>query len=74
MPFKPSFEGDYPTLGFECVEWIEEYLRKPDAADVEPLLLYQEQIEYILEFYRLDPVSGRRKYHRGLLSRPRGWG
>ena len=68
------FEGDFPTLGYQAIDWIEQYLRKPDTADDEPLLLYQEQADFLAEFYRLDPVTGRRVYHRGVLSRPRGWG
>lgn len=72
--FQPQFEGDFPTLGYEAIDWMEWYLQKPDSADTEPFLLYQEQIEFILDFYRLDPKTGRRVYHRGLLSRPRGWG
>lgn len=74
MPWKPQFEGDFPTLGYEVVDWIEAYLQKPDTADYEPFRLYQEQVDFILQMYRLDPTTGRRKYHRAVLSRPRGWG
>ena len=74
MVFKPQYEGDFPTLGYQAIDWIEQYLRKPDTADEEPLLLYQEQADFLAEFYRLDPVTGKRVYHRGVLSRPRGWG
>lgn len=74
MPFVPQFEGDFPTLGWGVVDWIENYLTKPDVADYVPFRLYQEQVEFIAEFYRLDPVTGQRIYHRSVLSRPRGWG
>ena len=74
MPFKPQFEGDFPTLGYEVVDWIENYLQKPDSPDSEPFRLYQEQVEFIVNMYRLDPATGKRKYHRAVLSRPRGWG
>lgn len=74
MPFKPQFEGDFPSLGYEVVDWIENYLQRPDSADNEPFRLYQEQVEFIVNMYRLDPATGRRKYHRSVLSRPRGWG
>ena len=74
MPFKPQFEGDFPTLGYQAVDWIENYLTKPDVADYVPFRLYQEQIDFLAEFYRLDPLTGRRIYHRSVLSRPRGFG
>lgn len=74
MPFKPQFDGDFPTLGYQVVDWIENYLTKPDVADYVPFRLYQEQVDFIAEFYRLDPATGRRLYHRSVLSRPRGWG
>lgn len=74
MPFKPEFPGEFPTLGWGIVEWIEEVLAMPDRAEYEPLTLYREQVEFILNFYRLDPITGKRAYNRGLLGRPRGWG
>lgn len=74
MPFKPQFDGDVPSLGFQVVDWIENYLTKPDVADYVPFRLYQEQIDFLVEFYRLDPLTGRRIYHRSVLSRPRGFG
>ena len=74
MGWKPQFEGDFPTLGYGVVDWIEWYLSMPDSSDDNKFRLYQEQVEFILEFYELDPVTGRRKYHRGVLSRGRGWG
>ena len=74
MPFQPQFDGDFPSLGWEVVDWIENYLAKPDVPDFELMRLYQEQIDFLVEFYRLDPATGRRVYHRGVISRPRGWG
>lgn len=74
MGFCPQFEGDFPTLGYEVVDWIEAYLQRPDALEYAPFRLYQEQIDFIARLYALDPVTGRRIYHRGVLSRPRGWG
>ncbi|MGI8682057.1 MAG: hypothetical protein ACR2JO_08000 [Mycobacteriales bacterium] len=40
--------------------------------DVPDLCLTKEQAEFILRFYELDPRTGRRIVHRGVLSRPRG--
>lgn len=74
MGFRPRFPGDFPSLGYEVAEWMESVLAMPDRADYEPLRLYREQVEFLINFYRLDPVTGKRVYKRGLLGRPRGWG
>lgn len=74
MPFKPSVPGEVPTLGFLVIDWMEALLCAPDTVDYEPLRLYREQAEFILDWYELDPITGRRRYTRGVLSRARGWG
>jgi hypothetical protein len=33
-----------------------------------------EQARFILRYYEIDPLRGKRKYRRGVLSRSRGWG
>lgn len=75
MPWEP-LDGDlFPSLGWQVIDWITENLARPDAGLVtEPFRLYPEQEDFVLNFYRLDPATGRRKYRRGVLSRPRGWG
>ncbi|WP_255372449.1 hypothetical protein [Corynebacterium sp. CNJ-954] len=50
------------------------YLAQPDRASYEPFRPYDEQYEFLLRFYELDPHTGKRKIQRGLLGRPRGWG
>lgn len=74
MPFKPEFDGEWPTLGDYALEWIIGNLAAPDREDYEPFIPTQEQADFIRDFYRLDPVSCRRIYKRGVLSRSRGWG
>jgi phage terminase large subunit-like protein len=74
VPWKPRDEHDFPTLGWYVLDWIPENLAAPDVPDYEPFRPYPEQEDFILEFYRLDPVTGRRKIRRGVISRPRGWG
>ncbi|PMC76399.1 terminase [Brachybacterium sp. UMB0905] len=75
MPWKP-LEGDlFPSLGWQVIDWITENLAQPDAGlEPGPFLLYPEQEEFVLNFYRINPDTGRRTYRRGVLSRPRGWG
>lgn len=74
MPWKPDFPGEFPTLGWYVLDWISEYLATPDRADYSPLILTDEQAQFVLDFYRLDPTTGRRVYRRGLWSRPKGHG
>lgn len=74
MPWIPSVQGEIPTLGYEILDWITDSLAAPDRADYEPFVPYKEQEDFILRWYALDPITGRRKYNRGVLGRPRGWG
>lgn len=75
MPWKPESPEDFPTLGWDVIDWITENLVTPDLGlDEKPFLPYPEQEEFILNFYRINPETGRRAIRRGVLSRPRGWG
>ncbi|WP_234807871.1 hypothetical protein [Mycolicibacterium bacteremicum] len=51
-----------------------EHLARPAVGEYEPFVPYQEQEDFILRWYEIDPRTGRFKYGRGLLGRPRGWG
>lgn len=72
--FKPAYPGEYPTLGHTVLEWMTDMLAAPDREEYEPFIPTREQAEFILRFYRLDPVTGRRAIRRGVISRPKGWG
>lgn len=74
MPWKPSTSEEIPTLGYVAIDWIAEYLAAPDKPDYEPFILYREQEDFVLRWYAIDPDTGRWRYRRGLLGRPRGWG
>lgn len=74
MPWKPSEPGEVPTLGYDIIDWIAENLAAPDRGEYEPFVLYPEQEDFVLRFYELDPVTGKRRRRRGVISRPRGWG
>lgn len=56
------------------LEWIEEYLAAPDRGEYEPFRLYAEQADFVLSFFEINPHTGRRRFRRGVISRPRGWG
>lgn len=49
-------------------------LAQPDCADYRPLQLTTEQAKFVLDWYRLDPLTGRFAYRRGVWSRPKGHG
>lgn len=74
IPWKPSVPGEIPTLGYEVLDWITSMLAAPDRAEYKPFTPYLEQEDFILRWYALNPATGRRKYSRGVLGRPRGWG
>jgi hypothetical protein len=74
VPWKPSEPGEVPTLGYYVLDWIEENLAAPGKDEYEPFVPYREQEDFILRWYEIDPATGRFRYHRGLLGRPRGWG
>lgn len=73
-PWKPSFEGEVPTLGWQVIDWMRENLAAPDRAEYEPFILTREQAAFVLNFYAVHPVTLKRLVRRGVLSRPRGWG
>ena len=72
--FKPRYKGEVPTLGYIALEWMETYLSRPTVTWDEPFRPTREQAEFILKWYRLDPVTGERVYRRGVIQRPKGWG
>jgi hypothetical protein len=75
MPWRgPRYPGELPSLGISVLDWISDHLATPDRSEYEPLHLTREQAQFVLNFYALDPGTGRRKYRRAVLSRPKGWG
>lgn len=74
MPWSPLDDDEFPTLGYDVADWMTEFLLRPDAEDVEPFIPTQEQIDFLVRLYELDPTTGKRVKHRAVLSRPRGWG
>lgn len=75
MPWRPLDDLDvFPTLGYDVADWMTGFLLRPDTDDLVAFVPTQEQIDFLVAFYELDPVTGRRVRHRAVLSRPRGWG
>lgn len=73
MPWKPEYEGELPTLGWAFLEWTATYLPSPRDADA-PLTFTDEQARILLEWFRIDPLTGRFIYRRGCSRRSKGWG
>lgn len=75
MPWRgPEYPGELPTLGRYVLGWISENLATPDRSEYEPLRLTREQAQFVLNFYALDPSTGRRRHRRAVYSRPKGSG
>ena len=89
MPWTPLDENDtFPTLGWYALDWIAENLTVYDGPSIgEPLMFTQEQADFVLRFYEVDPdfegpatrpgekhMRRGRVVRRALLSRPKGWG
>lgn len=72
MPWKPKADGDFPSLGWQVLEWCTEFLPSP-RDPLAPLLFTNEQALQIVEWYRLDE-HGVRVYRRGYSRRSKGWG
>jgi hypothetical protein len=72
MPWKPEVKGERPTLGPSVVSWMETWLASPDGS--ERIALTREQVEFLLDFYEINPETGKRRYRRAVLSRAKGWG
>lgn len=73
MPWRgPSHADDFPTLGWQLLDWWAEFLPSP-RDPVQPLVLTDDQARVILEWYRLDE-SGNRVYRRGYSRGAKGKG
>lgn len=62
------------TLGWQTLDWLLENLAAPDRREYEPLVLTDEQADFILRLYEVDPTGRRRLRRRAVLSTPKGWG
>lgn len=77
----PEYDGDFPSLGWEIVEWIEEFCVIPDREQIgEPYVLTDEQVRFLVHHYRVrEDATGDRpasafQYRRSQLVRPQKWG
>lgn len=66
----------FPTLGYQVWDLIEEKCAVPDGdLQGEPFLLTEEMARFVLNYYRVDPKTGKFVHSRGgQLVRPQKWG
>jgi phage terminase large subunit-like protein len=71
--FVPEWDGQVCSLGYDVIDWIEAFCcHGPGDVQGEPVEFDTEIAEFIVRAYELDPVTGRRKIDRAMLSRPKG--
>lgn len=71
--FVPQWDGQVCSLGYDVADWLEEYgCHGPGDVQGEPVVFDAEMLAFLVECYRLDPVTGRRVYDEAVLSRPKG--
>lgn len=75
MPWRgPEYDGEFPSLGWATVEWIERYFTAPDGPFAgQPLVLTDEQTTFTVRWYMLGD-DGRFTFRRGALRRAQGHG
>lgn len=75
MPWRgPEYEGEFPSLGWEVLEWAEKHFQVVDGPLAgEPLRLTDEQAAIVVRFYGIDD-RGRWLFRRGAVRRAQGWG
>ena len=72
--WKPRGSGDFPTLGWEIIAFLEAHLRVPAGTLYgERITLTDDQAEFFTELYRLDE-QGRFVYRRASRRGPKGKG
>lgn len=75
MSFKPAFDGQVCSLGYEVIDWLQEYAcHGPGDVMGQPLdfAADPEVEDFIIRAYELDPGTGRRKIRRAVFSAPKG--
>lgn len=72
---KPEYKGEFPSLGWGLVQFMETYLRVPAGESTgSPLRLTDEQVRFIVHAHRIHPVTGRWVYRRSVFRRVKGHG
>jgi phage terminase large subunit-like protein len=73
--FRPAFDGQVCSLGYEVVDWLTEYTcHGPGDVQGEPIDFTNdpEVEDFIIRCYEIDPETGRRKKSKAVYSAPKG--
>lgn len=73
MSWKPRHPDDFPSLGWGVLEWWADHLPSPRDPAAE-FILTDSQAREVLEWFRIDPATGRYIYRRGYSRRSKGRG
>lgn len=74
MPWRgPEHENDFPSLGWALLEWWADYLPSPRNPG-DPLIFTDDQARWLVEWYRLDPRTGKFVHRRRYARRSKGYG
>lgn len=82
MPWRgPDYDGDFPSLGWQVVDWIEAHCVIPDGDHKgQPYILTDEMVEFLVHHYRIRETATAQRprsswvYRRSQLVRPQKWG
>lgn len=76
MPWRgPEYDGDFPSLGWEMVDWYQDLFIVPSGPRWgDPFKLTDEQTRFVVRWYAINPATGRFVYRRSVLRRIKGWG
>lgn len=69
----PAYPGEFPTLGWTGLEWISSYLPSP-ADQARPLVFTDQQANFVLRWYRVNPLTGIFVERRACLEEAKGYG
>ncbi len=69
----PAYEGEFPTLGWQVLDWTHAYLPSP-RDETQPLRYTDDQAQLVLRWFELDPDSGEFIYLELILEEAKGWG
>jgi hypothetical protein len=70
----PNYEGEFPSLGWDVLDWAAKFLKVPDGPLAgQPLELTDEQASIVVRFYGLDD-RGKWLFRRASVRRAKGWG
>lgn len=74
MPWRgPEYKGEFPTLGWDLLQWTADNLPSPRDEDKQ-LALTDEQANFFLHWYRINPETERFIHTTACLVCGKGWG